>query len=112
MKGFDHSNAKKLRRGGMGGSPQPFISDVAEEENIEVGFIVVAENGDICDEALKALDVEWEILPHIVDIKAGRDANAPVIRPEDRSGPGNPFGGGGNNNPPKNWAKIRLKLPG
>ena len=49
---------KKLQRGGMGGSPQPFISDVAEEENVEVGFIVVAENGDICDEALRALDVE------------------------------------------------------
>jgi CO/xanthine dehydrogenase Mo-binding subunit len=94
---------KKLRRGGIGGSPQPFISDVAEEENVEVGFIVVAENGDICDEALKALDVEWEMLPVIVDIKEGRDPNAPVIRPEDRSGPGNPFGGGGSNtNPPKN----------
>jgi len=53
---------KKLRRGGMGGSPSLYF-DVAEEENIEVGFIVVAENGDICDEALKALDVEWRCCP-------------------------------------------------
>ncbi|MBN2338182.1 MAG: hypothetical protein JXP48_06545, partial [Acidobacteria bacterium] len=85
---------KKLTRGGIGGPPQPFLSDVAEEENVEVGFIVVAENGDICDEALKALEVEWEILPHIVDIKAGREADAPVIRPQDRGGVVNPFGGG------------------
>lgn len=92
---------KKLTRGGIGGPPQPFLSDVAEEENVEVGFIVVAENGDICDEALKALEVEWEILPHIVDIKAGREADAPVIRPQDRGGVVNPFGGGSGDNPPK-----------
>ena len=48
---------------------------------MEVGFIVVAENGDICDEALEALEVEWEILPHIVDIKAGREAIVPVTVP-------------------------------
>ena len=92
---------KKLARAGIGGPPQPFLSDVAEEENVEVGFIVVAENGDICDEALEALEVEWEVLPHIVDIKAGREANAPVIRPEDRTGVVNPFGGGSGDNPPK-----------
>ncbi len=66
-----------------------------------MGFIVVAENEDICDEALRQLDVEWEVLPHIVDIKKGREEGAPVIRPEDRGGVANPFGGRGGNNPPK-----------
>lgn len=84
----------------MGGSSYPFISDVAHEENIEIGFIVIAENEDICDEGLKQLDVEWEILPCVVDIKKGREADASVIRPEDRSGPGG-FSMGPNNNPPK-----------
>ena len=101
---WDDPDLKPLMRSGvMGGSPMPFISDVAEEENIEVGFIVVAENMDICDEALKQLDVEWEILPHIVDIKEGRKDNAPVIQPPaDPAAKAGGFGmGGGSNNPPK-----------
>ena len=95
---------QKLRRSGvMGGSPMPFISDVAEEENVEVGFIVVAENVDICEEALRQLDVEWEVLPFVVDIKAGMAENAPVIQPVQPAGKGGGgFGfGGGGNNPPK-----------
>ena len=91
-----------LRRSGvMGGASTPFISDVAEEENVEVGFIVVAENVDICEEAMKALNVEWEILPHIVDIKAGMTESAPVIRPPEPQPKGGaaPKAGG---NPPKN----------
>jgi len=95
---------ERLRRSGvMGGSPMPFISDVAEEENVEVGFIVVAENVDICEEALRQLDVEWEILPHVVDIKAGKEPGAPVIQPPPQpGGGGGMFGfGGGGNNPPK-----------
>ena len=73
---WDDPELKPLMRSG-----RPFIADVAEEENVEVGFIVVAENVDICEEALRQLDVEWEILPHIVDIKEGRKDDAPVIQP-------------------------------
>jgi CO/xanthine dehydrogenase Mo-binding subunit len=99
---WEDEDMKKITRGGgMGSPPAPFISDVAEEENVEVGFIVIAENVDICEEALRQIDVEWEILPHFVDIKKGREPGAPVIRPEDRSGVANPFGGGGNNPPKK-----------
>ncbi len=99
---YEDEDIKNFKRpGGMGGSPSPFISDIAHEENGVVGFIVVAENEDICDEALRQLDVEWEILPNITDIKKGREADAPVIRPEDRGGVRNPFGGGGGNPPKK-----------
>ncbi len=36
-----------------------------------MGAIVVAENEDICDEALRQLtkDSKWEVLPHVVDIR-------------------------------------------
>ncbi len=99
---YEDEDIKNFKRPpALGGAPVPFISDVAHEENVEVGFIAIAENEDICEEALKALEVEWEILPHVVDIKKGREEGAPVIRPEDRGGVANPFGGGGGNNPPK-----------
>ena len=99
---YEDEDVKKFNRpGGLGGAPSPFITDTAHEENGIVGFIAVAENEDICDEALRQLDVEWEILPSVVDIKKGREADAPVIRPEDRGGVRNPFGGGGGGNPPK-----------
>jgi CO/xanthine dehydrogenase Mo-binding subunit len=66
----------------------------------------VAENEDICEEALRALDVEWEELPFVVDLRKGREPDAPVIRPappaSKAGGSGGGFGGrGGNNNPPK-----------
>ena len=79
----------------MGSTPHDFLTDVAEEENLEVGFVVVAENEDICDEALRQLDVEWEILPPIVDIKAGMKPDAPVLRTPA------PAAKAGGNNPPK-----------
>jgi len=49
-----------------------FLDDQADQEGAEVGVIVVAENPDICDEALKALVVEWEELPFVVDLRKGR----------------------------------------
>jgi putative selenate reductase molybdopterin-binding subunit len=47
----------------------------------------VAVSEEICDEALRLLDVEWEVLPHVVDIREGRKPDAFVIRPQDRSTP-------------------------
>ena len=97
---YEDEDIKNFKRsGGMGGAPAPFITDVAHEENLEVGFIVVAENEDICDEALRQLDVEWEILPHSVDIKKAREPNATVIRPEDRAGVASMFGPANNSIP-------------
>ena len=89
----------------MGGPPQAFLDNLADQEGAEVGVIVVAENEDICEEALRALDVEWEVLPLVVDLRKGREPDAPVIRPtppDPKGGGGGGFGtGGGSNNPPK-----------
>ena len=89
--------------GGFMGPAQPFLDNIADQEGTEVAVIVVAENEDICDEALKQLDVKWEVLPHVVDLLEGRKENAPVIRPAAPGGGGGMggFGMGGGNNPPK-----------
>ncbi|HHX73946.1 MAG TPA: xanthine dehydrogenase family protein molybdopterin-binding subunit [Firmicutes bacterium] len=72
------------------GTPKPWLDNVAEHEGQEVAVIVVAESEDICEEALRQLDVEWEVLPHIVDILEGKEPDAPVIRPG--ASPVQPFG--------------------
>ena len=70
--------------------PQPlYLDNYADREGIEVAVIVVAETEEVCLEALKLLDVEWEILPHLVDVLKGLDPDMPAIRPADRIfGPG------------------------
>jgi CO/xanthine dehydrogenase Mo-binding subunit len=85
---------------------QALLDNIADQEGAEVGIIVVAENEEVCEEALRALDVDWEVLPHIVDLRKGREPDAPVIRPtppysKSGGGGGGVGTGGGNNNPPK-----------
>ncbi len=91
--------------GGFRGRGGGLLSDYAYYEGMEVGVIVIAENEDICTEALRALEVDWEVLPFVVDLRKGREPDAPVIRPVSAApqGGGFGFGGGrsGGNNPPK-----------
>src|SRR5690606_28414496 len=54
------------------GAPRPWLDNIADQEGAEVAVIVVAESEDICEEALRQLDVRWEILPHVVDLLEGR----------------------------------------
>lgn len=101
---WEDEDIKKLSSGGgFMGPAQPFLDNIADQEGAEVAVIVVAESEDICDEALRRLDVKWEVLPHIVDLREGRKPEAPVIRPAppaSKAGGGG-FGMGGGNNPPK-----------
>jgi CO/xanthine dehydrogenase Mo-binding subunit len=90
--------------GGFMGPALPFLDNIADQEGTEVAVIVVAESEDICEEALRQLDVKWEVLPHVVDLLEGRKADAPVIRPTTpgkESGGEIGFGMGGGKNPPK-----------
>ena len=57
-------------------------------EDDEVAVIVIAETEEACDEGLKALNPQWEVRQHIVDILEGRKPDAPVIRDNPR-GKGN-----------------------
>jgi CO/xanthine dehydrogenase Mo-binding subunit len=66
----------------------PGVVDILTWEDDEVAVIVVAETEELCDEALKALNPQWEVRPHIVDILEGRKPDAPVIQ-ENPDGMGN-----------------------
>jgi CO/xanthine dehydrogenase Mo-binding subunit len=46
--------------------PIPLLANEADMEDEEVGAIVVAENEDICEEALRLIQMDWEALPHIL----------------------------------------------
>ncbi len=107
---WEDEDVKKLSGGDGGGMTrgprQAFLDNIADQEGAEVGVIVVAENADICEEALRALKVEWEVLPHVVDLRKGREPDAPVIRPappyaKDSGGGGGFKTPGGSKNPPK-----------
>jgi CO/xanthine dehydrogenase Mo-binding subunit len=68
------------------GPPKSYLGNVAHQELQEGGAIVVCESEEICDEALRVLDVEWEVLPHVIDLKKGMQPDYPVIRtPEDEA---------------------------
>ncbi len=100
---WDDEDMKGLSSGGgFMGPAQAFLENEAHQEGAEVGVIVVAESEDLCDEALRQLEIDWEVLPHVVNILEGRKPDAPVIRPPVKAGGGfGGFGMGGGNNPPK-----------
>ncbi|MEJ2111713.1 MAG: molybdopterin-dependent oxidoreductase [Acidobacteriota bacterium] len=62
------------------GAREALIPNEAETENQEIGAVVVAETPEICDEALKLIDVEWEVFPTLVDARDGLKPDAPIIR--------------------------------
>ncbi len=79
---WEDPDIKALGGGGgmMMGPAQPYLDNLADQEGAEVAVIVVAESEDICEEALRQLKVEWEVLPHVVDLREGIKPDAPIIR--------------------------------
>ncbi len=47
----------------------------------ELGVVVAAETEQIAEQALRLLDVEWEVLPFVLDYKDAMQPGAPVIHP-------------------------------
>ena len=84
---WDDEDIKTLT-GSYGLPPDaPIMTNKAEQVGQEVAVIVVAETEEICEQALQALDIEWEILPHIVNLLEGRKPDFPEIRPESQTPP-------------------------
>ena len=83
---WEDEDIKELK-GGYSPASIPWLHNKAEQEGQEVAIIVVCESEEICEQALAAIDVEWEILPHIVNILKGRDPDFPEIRPESQKPP-------------------------
>lgn len=76
---------------GLGGMPfgpqKSYLGNVAHQENQEVGAIVVAETEDACEAGIRALEVDWEVLPFIVNLReAGTNPDTPVIRTAEDEG--------------------------
>ncbi|MDR0491945.1 MAG: molybdopterin-dependent oxidoreductase, partial [Oscillospiraceae bacterium] len=85
---WEDEDIKSLKSfGALWGPARPWLDNLAEQEGEEIAVIVVAESEDICADALRLLDVEWDILPHIVDLHEGRKQDAPIIRPQVRETP-------------------------
>jgi xanthine dehydrogenase molybdenum-binding subunit len=86
---WEDPDLKALQLGGgmFSEGPMPFLDNVADQDGAEVAVIVVAESEDICEEALKLLNVKWEMKQHVVDPRDGVNPNAPLIRtPKDGKG--------------------------
>ena len=83
----DNELRDMVTHGEVRGSPRPLLDNLADREGSEVAVIVVAEDEDICEDAIRALVVEWEVCPHVVDIQYGRSKDAPVIRPNENFQP-------------------------
>jgi CO/xanthine dehydrogenase Mo-binding subunit len=64
----------------MAGIHGPLIPNEAETENEEIGAVVVAMTPEICEEALRLIEVEWDVLPSIVDPRDGLKPGAPIIK--------------------------------
>jgi CO/xanthine dehydrogenase Mo-binding subunit len=58
----------------------PIIPNFAETEDEEVGAVLVAVSPEVCDEALKLIKVDWEVLPTVVDALDGLKPGAPIIK--------------------------------
>ena len=71
------ANAAVKPMAGISGS---MIPNEAETEDEEIGAVVVAVTPEICEEALKLINVEWEVLPSITDALDGLKPGAPIIR--------------------------------
>jgi CO/xanthine dehydrogenase Mo-binding subunit len=60
------------------------LPDTADFYGVRMGAFVVAENEEICDQALKLIaeGIEWEQLPFIVDCEEAAKPEAPLMHPE------------------------------
>ena len=68
-----------MNDGPLGSQGGLMLDNIADQEDAEVAVVVVAESEDICDQALRALKVDWHVKAHIVDPREGVKPNAPPM---------------------------------
>jgi len=62
--------------------PRPWLDNYADAEGQETAVIVVCEDEDICDAALRAMKFEWEVMPSQTSILKARREDAYALRPD------------------------------
>ena len=75
---WEDPDIKALAVGGFGSPPIPILDNIADQEDAEVGAVVVAESENLCEEALRLIKVDWEVRAHIVDPREGVKPGAPA----------------------------------
>ena len=78
----------------MKGPREPLIPDESDTENEEIGAIVVAETLDICEEALRLIKVDWEVLPTVVDPRESLKPGGTFVRFDPKGTASRPFNAG------------------
>ena len=58
------------------------LGDHAHWATDEVGAVVAAESEEIADEALRLIEVDWEVLPFVLDPMEAMKPGAPLVHPE------------------------------
>jgi len=66
----------------QGGTIYYILGDTTHWQNEPVGAVVCAESEDIAEEALRLIEVEWEVLPFVLDEEEALELNAPLACPE------------------------------
>ena len=65
--------------GGMGSPPAPLLDNIADQEDAEAAVVVVAESEELCDEALRLIQVDWDVKTPILDPRDGMKSGAPIL---------------------------------
>jgi CO/xanthine dehydrogenase Mo-binding subunit len=79
---WDDPEIKAIGNAAFGYTGQAVFTGTADREGEDVGVCVAAESEEICDEALRLVKVEWEILPHILDPREAIKPGAPILNPD------------------------------
>ena len=78
----------------MKGTREPLIEDESDTEDEEIGAIVVAETPEICDEALRLINVDWETFPTISDPREAMKPGGIFVRFDPKQQRSQPFNAG------------------
>lgn len=61
---------------------QAALGQIAYCEGQPIGVAICADSLDICDEALKLVNIEWEVRDFILDMEEALQSGAPLVNPE------------------------------
>lgn len=75
----------------MAGTREPLLVDESDTEDEEIGAVVVAVTPEICDAALKLIQVDWEVLPTIVDPRDAFKPDGVFVRVDPKNAKSQPF---------------------